>query len=70
MFAELELSPAGDTVLAGLEVWPATMTCWAAKCKKLACQSAVYDKALSSKAIKDVLDALPNAVDLPIYDTA
>ena len=70
MFAELELCPAGDSVLAGLEVWPAALTCWSAKCKKLACQSAVYDKALSSKAIKDVLDALPNAVDLPIYDTA
>jgi hypothetical protein len=70
MFAELELCPAGDTVLTGLDVWPAALACWTAKCKKLACQSAVYDKTLSSKAIKDVLDALPNAVDLPIYDTA
>jgi len=70
MFAELELCPAGDTVLAGLEVWPAAQACWAAKCKKLGCGSAVYDKVLSSKAIKDVLDALPNVVDFPIYDTA
>jgi hypothetical protein len=70
MFAELETCPAGDTVLAGLEVWPAAQACWAAKCKKVTCLSPVYDKTLSSKAIKDVLDSLPNAVDLPIYDTA
>ena len=70
MFAELETCPAGDSVLAGLEVWPAAQACWAAKCKKVTCLSPVYDKTLSSKAIKDVLDSLPNAVDLPIYDTA
>jgi hypothetical protein len=71
MFAELETCPAGDTVLAGLGVWPAAQACWAAKCKKVTCLSPVYDKTLSSKAIKDVLDSLPNAVDdLPIYDTA
>jgi hypothetical protein len=57
MFAELETCPAGDTVLAGLEVWPAAQACWAAKCKKVTCLSPVYDKTLSSKAIKDVLDS-------------
>jgi len=70
MLAELETCPAGDTVLAGLEVWPAALACWSAKCKKLTCLSPVYDKTLSSKAIKDVLDALPNAVEFPMYDTA
>jgi hypothetical protein len=57
MFAELETCPAGDTVLTGLEVWPAAQACWAAKCKKVTCLSPVYDKTLSSKAIKDVLDS-------------
>jgi hypothetical protein len=70
MFAELETCPAGDTVVAGLEVWPAALTCWSAKCKRATCLSPVYDKTLSSKAIRDVLDALPNAVELPVYDTA
>ena len=70
MFAELEICPAGDTVLAGLEVWPAALTCWSAKCKRATYLSPVYDKRLSSKAIKDVLDALPNAVELPMYVTA
>lgn len=69
MFAELETCPAGDTVVAGLEVWPAALTCWSAKCKRATCLSPVYDKTLSSKAIRDVLDALPNAVELPVYDT-
>ena len=70
MFAELEICPVGDTVLAGLEVWPAALTCWSAKCKRATYLSPVYDKTLSSKAIKDVLDALPNAVELPMYVTA
>ncbi|KAF8482474.1 hypothetical protein DFH94DRAFT_727332 [Russula ochroleuca] len=70
MLAELERRPAGDTVLTGLEEWPTAQACWASKCKKLSCLSPVYDKALSSKAIKDVLDALPNAVEVPIYETA
>jgi BTB/POZ domain len=70
MLAELERRPAGDTVLTGLEEWPTAQACWASKCKKLSCLSPVYDKALSSKAIKDVLDSLPNAVEVPVYDTA
>jgi len=53
----------------GLEEWPAALACWAVKCKKVNCQSAVYDKVSTSKAIKDVLDALPNTVDVPIFDT-
>lgn len=70
MLAELERRPSGDTVLTGLEEWPAAQACWAAKCKRVSCQSPVYDKALSSKAIKDLLDSLPNAVEVPIYETA
>lgn len=70
MLAELELRPAGDTVLSGLDEWPTALACWSAKCKKVSCSSPVYDKALSSKAIKDVLDALPNAVEVPVYETA
>jgi hypothetical protein len=70
MLAELERRPAGDTVLTGLDNWPTALACWAYKCRKVSCLSAVYDKGLSSKAIKEVLDALPNAVDVPVYDTA
>ncbi len=70
MLAELERRPAGDTVLTGLEEWPAALACWASKCKKVSCLSPVYDKALSSKAIKDVLDSLPNTVEVPIHETA
>ena len=70
MLAELERRPAGDTVLSGLETWPAALACWAAKCKRVSCLSSVYDKALSSKAIKDLLDSLPNAVEVPVYETA
>ncbi|KAI0273958.1 hypothetical protein BGY98DRAFT_997698 [Russula aff. rugulosa BPL654] len=70
MLAELERRPAGDTVLSGLEAWPAALACWAAKCKRVSCLSSVYDKALSSKAIKDLLDSLPNAVEIPVYETA
>lgn len=70
MLAELERRPAGDTVLTGLEEWPTAQACWASKCKKLSCLSPVYDKALSSKAIKDVLDSLPNAVEVPVHETA
>ncbi|KAI9442679.1 hypothetical protein H4582DRAFT_1930084 [Lactarius indigo] len=70
MMYELERRPAGDTVLIGLEEWPLAQTCWAARCKKTMCASPVYDKALSSKAIKEVLDALPNVVEMPVHDTA
>ena len=28
VFAELEMCPSGDTVFAGLEVWPAAQVCW------------------------------------------
>ena len=70
MLAELERRPSGDTVLTGLEEWPAALACWAVKCKRPSCQSHVYDKALSSKAVKDLLDSLPNAVEVPIYETA
>jgi hypothetical protein len=70
MLAELERRPSGDTVLSGLDEWPAARACWASKCKRVTCQSSVYDKALSSKAIKDLLDSLPNAVEIPIYETA
>ncbi|KAH9993190.1 hypothetical protein BJV77DRAFT_999080 [Russula vinacea] len=70
MLSELERRPAGDTVLTGLEEWPTAQACWASKCKKLSCLSPVYDKVLSSKAIKDVLDSLPNAVEVPVYETA
>ncbi|KAH9062391.1 hypothetical protein EDB87DRAFT_299089 [Lactarius vividus] len=70
MLYELERRPAGDTVLTGLEEWPLALACWAARCKKAMCVSPVYDKALSSKAIKEVLDSLPNAVEMPVPDTA
>lgn len=68
MLYELESRPAGDTVLTGLEEWPLAQACWAARCKK--CASPVYDKALSSKAIKDVLDSLPSAIEMPTHDAA
>ncbi|KAH9979122.1 hypothetical protein BGW80DRAFT_1283145 [Lactifluus volemus] len=55
MLYELERRPAGDTVLTGLEVWGTAQACWSAKCKNVRCQSPVYDKTLSSKAIKDML---------------
>jgi len=70
ILAELEHRPSGDTVLTGLEEWPAALACWAVKCKRPSCLRPVYDKALSSKAIKDLLDSLPNAVEIPIYETA
>ncbi|KAN0106984.1 hypothetical protein V8E52_010586 [Russula decolorans] len=70
MLAELERCPSGDTVLTGLEEWPAALACWATKCKRVSCLSSVYDKALSSKAVKELLDSLPNAVEIPIYETA
>jgi len=70
MLAELERRPSGDTVLAGLEEWPAALACWATKCRRVSCLSSVYDKAQSSKAVKDLLDSLPNAVEVPIYETA
>jgi hypothetical protein len=70
MLYELERRPEGDTVLTGLEHWALAQACWAARCKKSICASPVYDKALSSKAIKDVLDSLPNAIEIPIRDTA
>jgi hypothetical protein len=64
MLYELERRPAGDTVLTGLEVWGTAQACWSAKCKNVRCQSPVYDKTLSSKAIKDVLDSLPNTTEM------
>ncbi|KAI0278380.1 hypothetical protein BC826DRAFT_1084705 [Russula brevipes] len=70
MLTELENCPSGDTVLAGLEVWPTALACWSAKCKKPMCGSTVYDKGLTSKAIKDLLESLPNAVDVPVIETA
>ena len=70
MLAELERRPSGDTVLTGLEEWPAALACWATKCRRVSCQSSVYDKALSSRAIKELLDSLPNAVEVPVYETA
>jgi hypothetical protein len=69
MLYELERRPAGDTVLTGLEEWSAAQACWAAKYKGLRCGSSVYDKVLSPKAIK-VLDSLPSAVEVPIYESA
>src|SRR5712671_1444849 len=57
MLDELERCPSGDSIVTGLEEWPAALACWAVKCKKVNCQSAVYDKVSTSKAIKDVLDA-------------
>ena len=70
MFYELERRPAGDTVLLGLDEWPLAQACWAARCKRSTCVSPVYDKVPSSKAIKDVLDSLPNAIEMPTRDTA
>jgi hypothetical protein len=70
MLAELERRPSGDTVLTGLEEWPAALAFWATKCKRASCLSLVYDKALSSKTINDLLDSLPNAVEVPTYGTA
>jgi hypothetical protein len=70
MLYELERRPAGDTVLTGLEEWPLAQACWAARCKKAHCVSPVYDKVSSTKAIKDVLDSLPSAIEMPAHDTA
>jgi hypothetical protein len=70
MLTELENCPSGDTVLAGLEVWPTALACWSAKCKKAMCGSTVYDKGLTSKAIRELLESLPNAVDVPVIETA
>lgn len=70
MLYELERRPAGDTVLTGLEEWPLAQACWAARCKKAHCVSPVYDKVSSTKAIKDVLDSLPSAIEVPVHDTA
>ncbi len=69
MLHELERRPAGDTVLLGLEEWPQAKACWAARCKKPGCTSPVYDKVLSTRAIKEVLDSLPNAIEAPVHDT-
>jgi len=70
MLDELERCPSGDSVVTGLEEWPAAQACWTVKCKKVSCQSAVYDKVSTSKAIKDVLDSLPNTIDVPVFDTS
>ncbi|KAN0135465.1 hypothetical protein V8E53_006744 [Lactarius tabidus] len=70
MLYELERRPAGDTVLTGLEEWPLAQACWTARCKKPHCVSPVYDKVSSTKAIKDVLDSLPSAIEMPTHDTA
>jgi hypothetical protein len=37
LLAELELHPAGDTVLSGLDEWPTALACWSTKCKKASC---------------------------------
>ena len=70
MLYELERRPAGDSVLTGLEEWPLAQACWAARCKKSMCVSPVYDKVSSTKAIKDVLDSLPNTIEMPTHDAA
>jgi len=70
MFAALETCPVGDTVLAGLEMWPGVSVLGDQVQKCDFCLSPVYDKMFSSKAIKHVLDALTDAVRLSIYDTA
>jgi hypothetical protein len=70
MLYKLEHRPAGDTVLTGLEEWPAAQACWAMKCKAIRCGTPVYDKVLSSKAIKGLLDLLPSAIEMSINEGA
>jgi hypothetical protein len=70
------LAPSRAAVVCGAarveagEEWPTTLACWATKCRRVPCLSSVYDKVLSSKAVKDLLDSLPNAVEVPVYETA
>ncbi|KAI0055747.1 hypothetical protein BV25DRAFT_1921545 [Artomyces pyxidatus] len=62
MVMEMDRRPAGDTIAAGLDEWPAAKACWAAKCKKVSCTTAVYDKVSTARAIQGAISALPNAV--------
>ncbi|TFY73033.1 hypothetical protein EWM64_g10979, partial [Hericium alpestre] len=63
MVLEMDRRPQGDTVASGLEEWLPAKACWQAKCKKQICGSAVYDKASSTKAIKEALASLPSSIE-------
>ncbi|TFY63387.1 hypothetical protein EVG20_g6331, partial [Dentipellis fragilis] len=62
MVLEIDRRPVGDTIREGLDEWPAARACWAAKCKKPVCGSAVYDKPSTTRAIKEALESLPNTI--------
>jgi len=64
MILEVDRRPAGDTILSGLEEWPAARACWAAKCKKGICGSAVYDKASTTQAIRGAIEGLSDVIEV------
>ena len=39
LLADLELHPAGDTVLSGLDEWLTALACGSTKCKKVSCSA-------------------------------
>ncbi|THH21327.1 hypothetical protein EW146_g215 [Bondarzewia mesenterica] len=63
MVVEIDRNPSGESFKEGLETWPAARACWAAKCKKVGCASALYDKALTTRVIWEAINALPNIIE-------
>ncbi|KZV65136.1 hypothetical protein PENSPDRAFT_656020 [Peniophora sp. CONT] len=66
MERELERRPMGDTVLNGLEDWPVAKICWSSQCKRPQCTAHVYDRVSSSRAIRETIEALPRAIEIPM----
>lgn len=60
---EMDTRPLGDTILDhGLSQWPEARACWRAKCPNVNCDRVLYDKAETSRVIRECMDNLPKTV--------
>jgi hypothetical protein len=60
---EMDVRPLGDTIVEdGLAQWPEARACWRAKCPNTNCDRVLYDKAETTRVIRECIENLPRTV--------
>ncbi|KAJ6583300.1 hypothetical protein B0H10DRAFT_886560 [Mycena sp. CBHHK59/15] len=67
IFREMDVRPLGEVLgvaVGGMCEWPEAKACWEAKCTRVGCAAANYDRVATLKQIRVCVDSLPVAVDM------
>ena len=73
IFREADARPRADALgvcVGGMQAWPETRACWAARCTKPGCGSVNYDRLGTVKQLRACVMSFPTQVDLDWMDQA